>query len=107
VYCSGDHYRLRQLKHVGEQNYIIKRILSVGFLGALRKCSYSLVHVYGTYKVFQAYSCTSLESEIYIHIYIHADIKVFMVKLRRDHIKEKKFAVQFNTFYFPSFCLII
>jgi hypothetical protein len=71
VYCSGDRYRLRRLKHVGEENYIIKRILSVGFLGVLRKSSYSLLHVYGTHKVFQAYSCTSLENEIYINIYIH------------------------------------
>jgi len=47
---------MRQLKHVVGQNYIIKCILSVGMLGALRKGLYSIAQIYGTYKVFQAYS---------------------------------------------------
>jgi hypothetical protein len=80
VYCRKARYRLRKLKHVGEQYYIIKRILSVGILSALRKCSYSLVHVYGTYKSVSSFFLhfsgnwnihTYKHTHIYIHTYTH------------------------------------
>jgi hypothetical protein len=57
MYWRKDRSRMRQLKHVGEENYIVKCILLVDMLGALRKALYSIAQVYGTYKVFQAYSC--------------------------------------------------